>query len=228
MKIIILITTFLILSVAISCGEKDNPVTEKKENELTKEDFRFTCNKMLECNFGAEENLNLCMTKYYSYYHSEKGGINAYYVPVGEDIKIYKQCIEEKSNCTEYSSCFDSLMAKHENIETSCDKNTFVNHCNDKGSLLFCYNSVVQEYYCPFYDKICKKEPNANCYFKENTPSCENANGTSCENENMVLCRDGKKLITSCTEHYGENFTCMSFSYPSGGFNKNTYGCFYE
>lgn len=272
MRIILIILTFFILNLAISCGEDTKTIEEEKnlcenitcgdfseckvvedasldsksmaicncnenyheenkvcvENDLTKESFIFTCTKMIECNFGKEENLELCTIKYNSYYHSQDGGINAYYIPVGNYIKDYKECVESKTECSEYSTCYDKLMSLLVKEDTPCDSTTYVNHCNDKGSLEYCYNGVVQEYYCPFYDKVCLEEPSANCYLKDNTPSCENNLETTCENGDMVLCRDNKELRTSCVEHYGEGFTCMSFSYPSGDFTKNTYGCFYE
>jgi hypothetical protein len=265
-------------SIAIcSCNEgyhEENMICI--EDELTKVEIRTACEKMVPCYTAGEENIELCVVKYDSFYRSELNSIYAYYMPIGKRIKDYIGCVNEHIECSEYNSCYNELMGityseevcSNTNSECSsdilktckdgkyiyndcsvinkkcltysdtqalcsndtlCEQNNFENYCNEKGSLVYCNNGITQEYYCPYYGQECRIDNDiANCYLKPNTPSCEVNNETSCEEGNMVLCRSNKKLTTSCVELFGENFTCMSFSYPSGDFTKNTYGCFYE
>ncbi len=246
-------------------------------NILTKEDIISACEKITPCKTGGEEDIDLCVAKYNSFYHSEKGSIYAYYMPIKEKVNDYILCINSHDTCDEYNFCFNNFMGITysnevcDNIEqtcsddttlkvcengkyeitnctvinkkcleygnkkaicsndTICDSNTFENYCNDNGSLVYCKNGITQEYYCPYYGMECRIDNNTpNCYLKDNTESCEENNKTSCENGNMVLCRNNKKLITSCSELFGENFKCLNFKYKSGDFIKDTYGCFFE
>jgi len=280
----------------ISCGENGDCIVDSQnapycecdlgyyeENfkcireELTKENIKKACEKIIPCNTGGEENIDLCMSKYNSFYHSKTGSIYAYYMPVGEYVNDYILCVNLHETCDDYNSCFNDFMgitysneSCDNNIETCsdnktlkicengvykytdcsvvnkkcleygdnkafcsndvlCEQDSFENYCDENGSLVYCRNGVTQEYYCPYYGQECRVEDNiSNCYLKEGTPTCETNNETSCEDGNMILCRDNNKLITNCEELFGENFKCMLFSYQSGDFIKNNYGCFYE
>jgi hypothetical protein len=150
------------------------------------------------------------------------------------DDKTLKVCDNGKYKITDCSVINKKCLKYKENKafcsnDSICDVNNFENYCNDKGSLVYCKSGVTQEYYCPYYGMECRIDNNTpNCYLKDNTESCNENNKTSCENDDMILCRDNNKLITSCSKLFGEGFKCLKFSYKSGDFVKNTYGCFYE
>lgn len=266
----------LLLVLSITLVSCENEIKEEKEIEKPIISIITpACDKIVSCNIGGEEDSELCIAKYNSFYNSTKDGIYAYYMPIGEPIKKYLECINENTDCLDYQECYDGLMgitygdicsdAKSEceggsikeckdgkikytdcsvinktclayseikaicSNSKLCNKSNFENYCNDNGSLVYCNQlGYEEEYYCPYYDKECKTENNiVNCFLKDIAPSCEENNTIYCKDGNLTSCRENIELTTHCSL-FGESFTCMDFSYPSGDFMKNVHGCFYQ
>ena len=102
--------------------------------------------------------------------------------------------------------------------EVECNKNTFIESCEDNSTLKCYYDGGLVTRKCPqgtkcyIHDKDGKIV--ADCKVEDDTlPDCDYRNyKVKCEDKFKTVCMYGKEMKLDCTVDFGENFTCKENS----------------
>ena len=169
-------------------------------NKLTIDTVKLACEKIVPCKTGQEEDVDLCTVKYNSFYHSEPGGIYAYYMPVGERVNDYILCINSKNSCEDYNICFDEFMGITYSNE-DCDNNS--ESCSGNKTLKVCENGKYKYTDCSAINKNCLEYGNNKAFCTNDTLCDENNFEIYCnENGSLVYCKNGVTQEYYCP-YYG-------------------------